>query len=195
MIAKTNIIKILLTTCIFTFLIGWGNIVTAANVGFENGNMTAPVTGALDGNSIDIVRGIGDELAGDGTISLVFAFVPSKITLVWGGRCLHDTTNEVGITNGQGVITITGTNTYSYSGGHFGAYDNNGTWGTVSYASNSTVNMVHLEGGHDGVDVGSAKATTASSTWTTATKTFVLDFDVYANFGGGDVSVVATAYK
>jgi hypothetical protein len=156
--------------------------------------LTCNVVGATNLSHIDIVRVYDNSIVGDDTIPFVFAFVPAKIVLTYSGRSTHDTTFERGFVSGEIVITITGTDTYSVAGGANGLYNNNGTL-NASTNTNGTVNIIFLFGGNDGVDTCNLYATTVSSTWTTATKTLLLDFDNYANLFNGGVSIVATAYK
>lgn len=167
--------------------------ITGGDVYIESALHADSVIADVEGHSIDVVQVSELGIALTDTISIVFAFEPSLVTLDYSAKCLHDASNEAGHTTGHCVIIITGVNTMTSNLNMTALVDDNGSIGVVSIPDNTT-KVIIAYGGNDGASDSNFRG---SGSWNTGTHTLTIVFDVdndardIFNF----VEIVATAYK
>lgn len=146
---------------------------------------------SVAGASVDVVQASDLGIGTSDTLVLTFAFVPTEIIVQYSMRTEHDTSNEIGHTTGQSIVTITGTDTMTVNLNYTTVFDANGAI-DVAIGQNDTTNTTYGCGGNDGVD----DATVAGvGTWDTSSKQLTITFttnnsDTSENF----IEIIASAY-
>jgi len=158
------------------------------------GNITAnSVAADIEGYSVDLVHDYESGISENDTLSLVFGFEPSKISISYSAICHHvDYPYEVGHTTGHSLITVTGVDTISITTNYTAVTDDNGVMNSAILHSHTDVLMA--AGGYDGYTFARCWGTGA---WDTATHTLVVTFDDVQNAYDpwNFFEVMATAYR
>ena len=144
-------------------------------------------------NSVDIVQFYESGVSENDTISLAFAFEPSKIVIDYSAICHHENyPDRVGHTTGHVVITITGADTITHVTNYTAICDYDGTMDSAIL--HNTVDMLMAAGGYDGSTFARCWGTGA---WTTATHTLLITFDDVQNANDPSTffEMVAVAYR
>ena len=153
--------------------------------------------GIVESKCIDIVQLSNLDIVATDTDALTFDFVPSKIVIEYNAKCVGADDCH-GHTNGQAVITITGTNTFTSNMNcaeiHWDARTNVKNIQT-DRKINDTTNILYFRGGlSDASNIGEVFAT---GVWNTAGKTLTLTYSQSGTLttAATFVALIATAYK
>lgn len=159
----------------------------ASTVTVGAGNM------AIEGKSVDVVRLQNSNIATSDIDTVVFDFVPSKITFTYLMSGTSADTNGPGGNSGQGIITITGTDTATVLMDNMYIRDVSSAAFSTGINVGSTTEIFHLTNGTSG---GASSVSGAMTSWTTATKTLLITYTVTnCTDASNIVSAIFTAYK
>jgi hypothetical protein len=168
------------------------NLTGTATIETINGTsaiFTGSLSGSVEGNCIEVIQLHNLSISSGNTDTLTFKFVPSKIVLDYSGCSFVNSTNE-GVTNGNTIITITGTDSATSNLMFMGNYVEGDNVYKVSGTgiTADTTRLIYVYSG-------AANYFTATGTWSSTTKTLTLTYT--ANGGGtsNNLVILATAYK
>ncbi len=166
---------------------------TSASTGkFTTLEASTSISGPVEGHSIDVIQKANLNINTDHTDTFVFPFVPSKIVLIWNYYGVKIITGEVGLSFGQSVITITGTDTMTVRTEVTHDLNGNGT-DIRDYRTNDTTNVIFGQAGHDGVNQARVVGT---GVWDTSSKTLTITYaEYYTVAAANKLSFIATAYR
>jgi hypothetical protein len=143
--------------------------------------------GQVESKCVDVVQLSNTGISDGDTDTLVFDFVPTKIVLNYSISGRYVGSGQLGSSDGQTVITITGTDTYSSVCNY--------TVHTVTDHAGVLGNTTNIVAGMVATDPGNATVV-AVGVWDTATKTMTLTYaETVTTVATTALLLVATAYR
>ena len=158
-------------------------------------SLTSGATNSILTTAVSIVQKTNVGIADSDTDTMVFDFVPSKIVIHFSCAAQSSDASRYGFSNGNCVITITGTDTFTSVMNWIGPQEQaSAPYLKYDYDASSTTKIIGCESGTNGA--AARGSFYADGAWVTSTKTMTLTWQETSTTTAGSYATwTATAYR